>query len=93
MTFPVVFSRTPSSASAPSASSAPPSVIIPQPATLPAVPPGPYASSLTITARLSAARVAVAHSPVPMAMCWPFSVNLTSAASGSRPGSPAASAA
>jgi len=90
MTLPVVFSRTPSSASSPSG---PPSVIIPQPATWPAVPPGPYASSLTVTTRLSAAPVAVAHSPVPIAIRCPFSVNRTSAASGSRPGSPATSAA
>ncbi len=93
MALPVVFSRTPSSAFAPSATSAPPSVIIPQPATLPAVPPGPYVSSLTVTTRLPATPAAVAHSPVPMAMRWPFSLNVTSAASGSRPGSPAASAA
>jgi hypothetical protein len=90
MTLPVVFSRTPSSASSPPG---PPSVIIPQPATWPAVPLGPYASSLTVTTRLSAALVAVAHSPVPIAIRCPFSVNRTSAASGSRPGSPAASAA
>ena len=63
-------------------------MIIPQPATLPAVPPGPYASSLTVTTRLPATPAAVAHSPVPIAMRWPFSVNATSAASGSGPGSP-----